>query len=157
MYRPQFAYDTPPGFVDRDFVYCFDSKTVPLLNNTALAASGLVLNIPLPTQSDCPFFWRGTMIRGANVDFPVPVSVQFRDPFNNYQSDDFVPIGLYRFPTGLPQWGFNPVSQEPGLAVPKGAVFFLSIKNGTAVNQNLTKLRISIHGVKRLPEVARDC
>lgn len=156
MYRPQFSYPTPAGFQDRDFVYYFDYLNTPLLNNATLAAGALVQNIPLVTQQDSPFSWRGVKIQGANGTDPV-VDVQFKDPFGNLQSSDFVPIDLYRKPSGASIYGFTPVLMEPCVDMPQGAVILLSVKNQTGSAQDLTKVRICILGTKRNVEKRRVC
>ena len=57
-YRPQFAYATPPGCRDEDFVYYFDGSNVPLLAQNI--GPGMEIDyIPLPLDQDAPFYWRG--------------------------------------------------------------------------------------------------
>lgn len=156
MYRAQFPYPTPPGFEDKDFVSYFDATNTTLLNNAALAAGGLIINIPLVAQQDAPFAWRGITIQGKNGTDPV-VEVQFKDCYGNPQSDDFVPIDLYRKPSGAAIVGFLPTVLEPEVFMPPGAVTWLSIKNQTAGTADLTKVRIAIRGVKRLVSKAVKC
>jgi hypothetical protein len=156
MYRPQFAYPTPPAYEDKDFISYFDFTNTPLLNNTALAAAGLVINIPLVGLQDASFAWRGVEIAGVNGSDPI-VSVQFKDCFGNAQSDDFVPIDLYRKPSGAAIVGGLTVPIEPEIFMPPGAVTWLSIKNQTNATQNLTKVRISMEGVKRLLAKVGKC
>jgi hypothetical protein len=147
MYRPQFVYSpTPPQFEDIDFEHYFDSFTVPRLNQT-VAAGTLILNIPLVLQSDWPFFLRGIQVKGINGADPV-VAVQIQDPYGNYLSDDFVPLDLYVTPdfTGL---YFLDIPVEPEIRCPQGSTFTLNVKNQTSGNADLTKVRVTLSGVKR--------
>jgi hypothetical protein len=58
-YRPQSAYPPPPpGWVDEEFEYYFDS-----ISNPALAQFP-ANQIPLSLQPDCEFHLRGIMISG---------------------------------------------------------------------------------------------
>lgn len=150
MYRPQFPYPTPRGYVDRDITQYFDYLTVPLLNNSALATQGMIHRIALTLQPDYPFLWRGIKIIGVNGADPV-VTVQFYDPSKNELSRDFVPIDLYTHPSGSNIWGFQPVPLEPCIPCPKGSTVWMSVYNQTGSNQDLTKIRVGLFGLKRYP------
>ena len=147
MYRPQFPYPTPAKFADADFDHYFDYLTVPLLNNTTLASGGQVQNIPLTLQSDWPFYIRGIQIKGANAADPV-VAVQFKDPFGNYLSEGHVPLDLAFSPDGTGLY-FTNIVFEPELLCPAGGVFWLNIRNQTGGNADLTKVRVTLSGIKR--------
>lgn len=147
MYRPQFPYPVDRGFYDRDFDHYFDATNTPLLNNATLAAGGLIQNVPLTLQSDAPFFLRGIQVKGINGADPV-VSVQFKDPSENYLSDDFVPLDLAYSPNGTALYFLN-IVVEPEIRCPGGAVLWVNIQNQTAGNQDITKVRITLSGVKR--------
>lgn len=150
MYRPQFPYrPAPPGYLDDDFDHYFDSTTVSLLNNAALAAGGIIQNIQLFLQSDAPFIWKGVQVKGVNGADPV-VAVQFKDPHSNYLSDDYIPLDLYMAPNGAaPQAGFLNIALEPPILCPAGSTVWLSVKNQTSGNADLTKVRITLSGAKR--------
>jgi hypothetical protein len=156
MFRPQFAYPTPLGYEDKDFINYFDYTNTNLLNNAALVSGALVQNIPLVGLQDAPFAWRATEIQGLRGADPV-VAVLFKDCYGNPQSDDFVPIDLYRKPSGIAIVGTLPVAMEPDGFMPAGSVVWLSIKNQTASTQDLTKVRISMYGVKRLIAKVGKC
>ena len=155
MFRPQFPYSTEPQFDDGDFDHYFDYQTVPLLNNTALAASGIIQNIPLVLQSDWPFFLRGIQVKGINGADPV-VSVQFKDPYNNNLSDDYMPLDLTVAPDATALY-FLSITVEPEIRCPRGGVFWVSVRNQTSGNADLTKVRITLSGVKRQPMKAVKC
>jgi hypothetical protein len=147
MYRPQFPYGCPAGFEDGDFDYYFDSTNTPLLNNTALASGGIIQNVPLALQMDAPFALRGIQVKGINGADPV-VAVQFKDPFENYLSDDYVPLDLAYAPDSTAQYFCNIVI-EPEIRCPAGGVWWVSIKNQTNATQDITKVRIVLSGNKR--------
>lgn len=156
MYRPQFVYAaTPPQFEDVDFDHYFDYFTVPLLNQKAVAAGALILRIPLTLQSDWPFFLRGIQVKGPNGTDPV-VEVQFQDPYNNYLSDDFVPLDLTVTPdfTGL---YFLDIPVEPEIRCPQGATLWMNIKNQTSGTADLTKVRVTLSGMKRRLAKGAQC
>lgn len=147
MYRPQFPYPVDRGFYDCDFEHYFDSTNTVLLNNSALAASGIIQNVPLQLQADAPFYLRGIQVKGVNGADPV-VSVQFKDPFENYLSDDFVPLDLAYAPNGTAPYFLN-IVVEPEIRCPAGGVLWVNIRNQTGGNQDITKVRITLSGVKR--------
>jgi hypothetical protein len=158
MYRPQFPYWlTPPAYEDHEFDHYFDSTNTPLLNNTSLAAAGIIQNIPLTLVSDFPFYARAIAVRGLNGVDPV-VAVQFKDPFENYLSDDYVPLDLYISPNATAtQGGWLSVVIEPEIRCPRGGCFWLSVKNQTSGSADITKVRVTISGVKRRLAKAVNC
>ena len=150
VYRPQYAYPTPPGYRDEQFHYGFDQSNTPALNIGNLAAAALSQNIPLPLQQDAAFIWRAVTISGINLTDP-KVSVRFRDPYGNYLSDDFVLIDLYMRGPGLAVVGDYCIALEPAVECPAGAIIWLDIKNTTAGNVNLNLVKLMLFGVKRYP------
>jgi hypothetical protein len=155
MYRPQFAYPCPRGYEDGDFDHYFDYRNTVLLNNTSLAAGLTVLNIQLNLQTDHPFFIRGIQVKAVNAGDPV-ISAQFKDAHGNYLSDDFVPLDLSVAPDGQAQF-FTNVVFEPALPCLAGSVVWMNLKNQTSSTQDLTKVRVTISGVKRYVLRERRC
>ena len=170
MYRPQFAYHHPRQFDDIDFVHTFDFTNTPLLNNTALAVGGTILNIPLQLQTDWPFFVRGMQVKGGpTFAGPPPVQVRFKDPFSHDLGNDWAWVFLYVTPTGAvssetvllaPFSGAsrsNPLTVvlEPEVRSPAGSVWWLSVRNPSVVDGgvgsavDLTQFRLIMQGVKR--------
>jgi len=155
MYRPQFAYSTPAGCRDEDFVYYFDGSNTPLLNQNLQGLT--VSNIPLVMQQDAPFYWRGVKLGvqggGGAGAFP-DLTVQFQDPYQNNLSDDLVSALQYGFPQN-PDSTANgrllgpPVPLEPEIYCPPGSYILLFLK---ASNASLQMLRVSLYGVKRFKE-----
>lgn len=78
-YIPQYITEpTPPGFVDEEFEYYFDSNNTPGL--AALSTAGQQANkITLQLQQDAEFIWHGLEISGNTG----PLCVRFYDPFGN--------------------------------------------------------------------------
>lgn len=78
-YIPQYITEpAPPGFVDEEFEYYFDSNNTPGL--AALSTPGQQANkITLQLQQDAEFIWHGLEISG-NAG---PLCVRFYDPFGN--------------------------------------------------------------------------
>lgn len=123
-YRPQFPFKTPPEYQDKDFVHYFDQTNTPQLNNAlSLAVGATVLGIPLVFEADAPFTWRGIKING-----PSNFAVRFRDPYNNYLSDDFVQIPLQDGPQETSIWGSLVVDLEPQIRCPLGTQILVDIK-----------------------------
>ena len=155
MYRPQFPFGPEPGVDDGDFDHYFDYLTVPLLNNTALAASGIIQNINLQLQQDWPFDIYGIQVKAANAGDPV-VEVLFKDCFGNSLSDDYVPLDLAYAPDGQGLY-FTNIVFEPKIPCPPGGVILMNLKNQTSGSADLTKVRIVISGMKRRPYKAVQC
>lgn len=161
IYRPQFAYPTPPGCRDMDFVYFFDGSNTPFLNQNI---SGLTIPlIPLVMEQDAPFFWRATKInadRELNAGVPdlydLPKwSVKFLDCYDNPLSDDLVPATEYGYPSN--PWTINranltgPPTPHAEIYCPPGGVihFFVS---SPSFNSDSHFVSVSLHGVKRFKE-----
>jgi hypothetical protein len=169
IYRPQFAYPTPPGCRDIDYVYFFDGSNTPLLNqdfsgrDLSVPASG----VPLTLEQDVPFFWRGVKVGALRVtvsgapslyEYP-DMTVRFKDPYENFLSTDPLPAVNYGFPSN--PWAFNdskltgaPVPLEGEIYCPPGSVvwFYLSVHNFQSLNGRYFP-QVALYGVKRY----KDC
>jgi hypothetical protein len=149
MYRPEFAYPTPDGFVDQDCDQYFDSNTTPFL---AQSTPNLISNIPLQLDKDADFLWRGVKIPILDYQGIQNVAIQLRAPGGRYITADFVPIWLFGIQVnqGDGLTGGPGCVLEPGIYCPKGSVILLDtlgIGNGGA-----TLLEIVLTGVKRWPK-----
>lgn len=161
MYRPQFAYETPSGCRDEEFVYYFDSSNTPQL---AVDISGnRIDNIPLVLEQDAPFYWRG-----VKVDFisgsggPGPMAPQlfckFQDPYQNDLSDGLVPA-THAFFAQNPV-NFNTadytgpcVLHEPEIYCPRGGVILFFVQAPILANPAFPF--VSLFGVKRFQECSK--
>lgn len=124
MYRPQFAYPTPEGFQDEDFVHYFDQSNTTQLNAAlALAAGATIENIALQLQTDAPFSWRGLKING-----PANFAIRFRDPYGNFLSNDYLPLPLEYSPQETSVRGSNVVPFGDEIKCPAGSVIRVDIK-----------------------------
>ncbi len=157
MNRPQFAYSTPPGCRDEDFVYFFDGSNTPALNQDVSGQT--ILNVPLVLEQDAPFYWRGIKLGLREPSVPSYVlpnlSVQFRDCYENNLSDDLVPATQYGFPQN--PLAFNsqvltgpPFVLEPEIYCPPGGSMLFFLQAPTLVAPSF--LQISLLGVKRFKE-----
>ena len=163
MYRPQFAYSTPPGCRDEDFVYTFDGSNVPMLYQDI---SGKTIdNVPLPLDRDAPFYWRGVKLAtissaagpngtvGGITGYSFPnVSVKFRDAYNNDLSDGLVPATQYAFSMNPLQFNNSmltgpPFPLDPEIYCPAGGVLWFFLKAPTLAGATL--LSVTLFGVKR--------
>lgn len=142
MYRPQFPFPTPDNCRDEQFSYSFDSTNTPLLGQAVLANSQ-TRGVPLVTQSDAPFIWRGMRFEASDLD------LRTQDPWGNFLEDDYTPINLYVAPSEVNPAGALVVTWEPGIYCPPGAVILLNFRNATA--GDLTPGRIALLGLKRFP------
>lgn len=123
-YRPQFAYPTPEGFQDEEFVQYFDSISNPALA-TVLAAGAEIRDIPLILDSNAEFHIRGIEVALENNN---ELGIQIRDPYGNYLSDGYVPAGAYSGQQ-LGDVGACPVALESEIVCPPGGALSISIKN----------------------------
>lgn len=169
MYRPQFAYSTPPGCRDEEFIYTFDGSNTAMLNQDI---SGLTLsNIPLVLDQDAPFYWRGWKFGPSRQGTQPPtiptiyayvqVDVRLRDPYDNDLSDDWVPAVNYGYPqnallqTNLALFTGPPVLLEPEIYCPPGGVI-LAFVRATALARGgklaVNTASFGLYGVKRFKE-----
>ena len=171
-YRPQFAYATPPGCRDEDFVYYFDGSNVPLLAG-GIAPGVEIDYIPLPLDQDAPFYWRGWKLGGLrNVQGPqgcpavYPTTYQlpdFRIKLQDCYDNDLMDSMVNAAECGFPQ---NPVSflsglltgppipLEPEIYCPRGGRLQAFIRGGGSLGGfgNLNFVSLSLYGVKRYKE-----
>lgn len=161
MYRGQFAYSTPEGCRDEDFVYYFDGSNTPLLNQD-FAVGLTVLNIPLPLQQDAPFYWRGFKVenRGAGGGPATPnLFCRFRDPYLNFLSEGMIcamNLGFAQNPfvfNGADYTG-TPVPLEPEIYCPAGGLIQLDIIAPVTAGVTAFPL-VTLYGVKRFKECAQ--
>jgi hypothetical protein len=157
IYRAQFAYPTPPGCRDEDFVYFFDGSFIPMLNQDV---TGLTLsNIPLPLQQDAPFYWRGLKVelRSAGGGPAIPdFYVKFQDCYLNDLSDGLVSAVTYGFaqnPVTFNNADYTgaPVPLEPEIYCPAGGLIQFFLK-GPASGSPVYPM-VTLFGVKRF----KDC
>lgn len=170
IWRPQFAYPTPDGCTDEDFIYVFDGSNTPLLNQDI--SNKTLTNIPLILDRDWPFYWRGWKvgaIRETTSNLPnqyeIPnLSLQLQDCYLNNLSDGPVAAVLSGFPQN-PLQLFNkhsvlsgpPVSLEPELYCPPGGYILVTtltapLLGGAGVNRYFASF--TLYGVKRLKACA---
>jgi hypothetical protein len=169
IYRPQFAYATPPGCRDQDFIYFFDGSNTPLLNQNF---SGLDLSnpsggIPLVLEQDTPFYWRGIKVgalRGVaasvTATYAAPnMTVRFKDNYENFLSDDMVPATEYGFPQNpmsinSSQLTGPPVPLDGDIYCPPGGVLWAYLKCPVLSEQDTWFPQLAFYGVKRFKECA---
>ena len=146
MYRPQFAYPTPPGYTDLDFDHYFDENTVPQLGTMATQN---IWGIVLQLDDDADFIWRGIKIPCISTNnVPQSIGLQFRAPDGRYITAGFVPLWLY----GL-QSGNSILFEGPGCILeseiycPKGSAILMDLEG--FLGSGATLGAITLTGVKR--------
>lgn len=171
-YRPQFAYATPPGCRDEDFVYFFDASNVPMLTN-GISPGVEIDYIPLPLDQDAPFYWRGWKVdlltvfgpHGCPAVYTVTHAlpdfrIKLRDCYDNDLSSAMVNGSQSGYPQN-PVVFLNqaltgpPVALEPERICPRGGVVQAFIRGGASLSaaaHHLNFVRISLFGVKRYKE-----
>ena len=156
MYRPQFAYATPPGYTDQDFSYSFDFSNTPLLSTPSgfITPGSVIANAILPLQPDEVFLWRGWKVQSFTFAL-MPLYIQFRDPSGNYLSLCPVPVAHIAQPSGATGWGSAVVPIEPEIACPAGSNVLVNIVLPNVPGFNVPTPRILLLGVKRGPEMQR--
>jgi hypothetical protein len=116
-YRPQYVTTpTPPGFVDEEFEYYFDSTNTPAL--APLVSGQQVNRVTLQLQQDAEFIWRGIEISGNTG----PLCARFYDPFGNELAAMQVEVDRAYGATlnGANPVGRLPVAFEPEIRCPAG-------------------------------------
>ena len=166
MYRPQFAYETPPGCRDEEFTYFFDGSNTPMLAQNFNGQT--VNNIPLVLQQDAPFYWRGIKIQMAFFESPEGPPVfshfiappqtflKFQDCYQNDLSGGFLRATEYGF--GQNPWTIGPDTVptgppfllDPEIYCPAGGYILLSIMN--VLPANIVRLEVALLGIKRFRE-----
>ncbi len=179
-YRPHFAYQTPPGMVDERAEFPFDYRQVPGFSATTVPYLTYAANIPFRIDEDAIFCWRG-----ISWEYPDPgafyvgqIAIRLRDCFDQYLSNDFIPILNYAQGYHVMQpWndtggGHNPAPPaQPtfsapfagGMGVPfadeiicpPSGVLMLDIMNLNQAFAACTVGRFMARGVKRRP--LADC
>jgi len=144
FYRPQFAFATPPGFVEEPFHYSFSSANVPALG-VAVPADILVGNIVLQLQNDCEFVLRA--IKAQNGVTPNDLFVILKDPFGNYLSAVPIPLTAAFTGAGGAIIGQLAVPYEAEIIAPLGGFFELFFYNPTA--DPITPPALTLYGVNR--------
>lgn len=170
-YRPQFAYATPAGCRDQDYIYFFDGSNTPLLNQdfgAGLDLSNPSGGIPLQLEQDVAFYWRGIKVGALRKTVStVPNSyvlpdllVRFKDNYENFLSDDMAPAVQYGFPANPvaflnQQLTGPPVPLEGEIYCPPGGVLWLYLKcaNFNSLSGKFFP-QIALYGVKRFRECA---
>lgn len=153
MYRPQFPWPTPPGYVDQDFSYSFDGNTGITLLSGNLSSGVSIQNIILPLEPDEVFMWRGWKLISFSISF-MPFYIQFRDPTGNYLSLAPVPIAHIALPSGATGWGTATVPIEPEIPCPAGSNILCNITN-PAPSLTFQLPRVVLYGVKRGPVIEK--
>ena len=164
-YRGQFAYPTPPGCRDEDFVYSFDGSNTPMLNQNFVGRT--LENIPLPLEQDAPFYWRGLKLgmfltlvgEGTIYSYVIPnLSIRLKDCYENPLSEGYIPATQYGYP--MNPLTFNgqlltgpPMPLESEIYCPRGGVIYLNLKDQSPYASGTYDFQISLWGVKRF----KDC
>jgi len=158
MYRPQFAYSTPPGCRDEEFVYYFDGSNTPMLATDV--SPGLVIeHIPLVLQQDAPFYWRGVKVDlrtgGGGGPTQPNISIRFRDCYQNDLMDNYIPATQWGFPQNPVTFNSGdytgaPTPLESEIYCPRGGYieFFIN----APVLAHPSYVFVSLFGVKRFKE-----
>lgn len=155
MWRPQFAYPTPKGCRDEDFVYQFDGSNTPML--VSISAGQNVPYIPLVLQQDASFYWRGWKVETRSSlteeDLAIPdLSIKLRDPSQNDLSDGLVPVVEYGYVQNPAQrFTQPPVLIDPEIFCPAGGIVTAFLLGGSTLTA-ASGVVISLYGVKRFTE-----
>ena len=144
IYRPQFAFTTPAGFVEESFHYSFSSSNVPALG-IAIPAGGSVDNITLQLQNDCEFVLRA--IKAQNGVAPNSLYMILRDPFGNYLSAVPIPLTGSFTGAGASIVGQIAVPYEAEITAPLGGFFQVFFYNPTT--GPVTPPGFTLYGVNR--------
>ena len=145
MYRPQFAYPTPDGFVDEDFDHYYDNLSVPLLGGMKTQE---VRNIPLQLDTDADFLWRGIKIPSADANTPPNIGIQLRAPDGRYIMAGYVPIWLFGLQLSQnPNYNGPGSILEPEIYCPRGSTILLNLFDFNNSNEEIGV--ITLTGVKR--------
>ena len=123
-YRPQSVQlPTPPGFVDEDFIYYFDSNNTPGL--APLSSGQAVYKIVLQLQADAEFILSGFQVSGNTG----PLCVRFYDPFGNDLGACQVECDRAFSGTenGAAPVGRLPVEVEPRIQCPAGGFLMIDV------------------------------
>jgi len=156
-YRPQFPYrPAPTGCEDQRCQFSFDSTNTPFLTQT-LASGSQIQRIPLNFDRDSEFFVRGISTPSPGDGGTTAGLLQFRlqdqkgnplsDVDNSQVTTNFVFPNLYSATMGAGIVALD--SDDDGVYVPRGGVWYLYLYNGGSGDFDLTTFVLNIHGVKR--------
>lgn len=97
MYRPHFAYPTPPGCEDQPFEYDFDPSNIA---EQAIGSNGSIFGMLFgPLDKDAPFHWRSTRIYYNGAD--PALGILFKDADGQAMSDAPINLLLYAIGAGF--------------------------------------------------------
>lgn len=147
-YRPQFAYPPPPANVrEESFLYIYDSANVNGLSGT-VPANDQLNNIPLPFERDAEFHLRGILVQdGTDAS---SLQIWFQDSFGNYLQANTITLSTLWSGAGVAVAGKIPVTFEPEVICPAGALVQVYFKNIRGTAQNLPSF--NLYGVKWIRE-----
>lgn len=158
MNRPQFFFETPPGFKDIPFVR---PVTYGQDSSGGIPAQSYLNNYIVQMDNDAPqiirsLFWQGQQQGQGAGPLSGSVQIQLRDAFGNYLTDGYVPIWLYFWGAGStpPDGGSGRCRPfESELYCPPGSVLTIDYFNpsSSATAYQYPGL-MEFRGVKRLPE-----
>jgi len=157
MYRPHFAYPTPPGCRDVSYEYFFDSSVQA---SVVVPALGLYFAILFQLDKDAEFRWRGTKVGLQGVT--VPLQVMWKDPKGRLLSDivtntvadkPFIDTRLYAQGSGFStDFGGISVPWDEEIVCPPGAVIESNWFNPTGAATVTIPSLVTLLGVKRFYE-----
>lgn len=123
-YVPQYVTPpTPPGFVDEEFEYYFDSQDTPAL--APPLPGELVAKVVLQLQADAEYIWRAIEISGNTGS----TCLRFYDPYGNELSAVTVEADRSYDATlnGPSPLGRLPVVFEPEIRCPAGGFLMVDV------------------------------
>lgn len=157
MYRPQFAYPTPPGARDVPYEYFFDSSTQPAVSIPVLSSYFAIL---FQLDKDAEFRWRGTKVGLQAVSNPL--QVMWKDPNGRLLSDvvtntsgdlPFLDTTLYAQGSGFGiGFGGLAVPWDEEIVCPPGAVIESNWFNPSGSTAVTVPSIVTLLGVKRYYE-----
>lgn len=155
IYRPQYQWPTPAGYVDIPFVRPVNfGQDV----STSLAPGAYLRDYVIEMDNDAPQLIRSLFWQGNQQGFPATsttgsIQIQMRNAQGDYLTDGFIPLWLLFWGAGsTPTDGGSGRAKvfEPDLICPPGSVLILDYFNpdgGTFTTPGIMEFR----GVKRFP------
>jgi len=155
MYRPQYFYETPPGFRDEPFVR---PVTYGQDLSGSLPAGQFLQSYVVQMDGDAPqiirgLFWQGRQ-QGQGTDEIGSVQVRLRDAFGIDLTDGFIPLWLLCWGAGVtpPDGGSGRAKVfEPELYCPPSSVLLIDYFDPDGAAYAYPGL-MEFRGVKRFPE-----
>ena len=128
MYRPQFQFGTPPGYVDVPYVRALAVGQDP---SFVVPPGEVLLNYVLQLDADAPTLFRSLFVQGALQGQDNDIQLRIRDAFGNYLTDGFVSVSLFAWGAGKsPDSGSGRCKiWEPELYCPAGSVLMIDFFN----------------------------